>query len=288
MPPEYLSESRPAITIESLRQLVRNGGDPFACLTCYDATTARWLEAAGVPVLLVGDSAAQVILGLDRTSEISLDFLVTLTAAVKRGAPRTLVMADMPFMSFHADDAEGIKNAGRFLTEGKADIVKMEVDAGFAPLVSKIVRAGIPVCAHIGLLPQRVALTGRYRAEGRTSSSIERLVADARALEDAGAAMLLIEAVPDEAAQAVIEQSGVPVIGIGAGTSCHGQILVLQDLVGMSQNPPRFAEPVAEMGEDLRRAAWTWVDRVARREIGGKRYRMVSSDTPTPSRPAGS
>ncbi|MEM1329948.1 MAG: 3-methyl-2-oxobutanoate hydroxymethyltransferase [Planctomycetota bacterium] len=284
--PGYLAESQatpptgseaarsPApITIGTIQKLAAQG-EAFACLTCYDATTAGWLERAGVPVLLVGDSAANVILGLDRTSEIPLDFLITLTAAVKRGAPSTLVMADMPFMSYHADDAEGVRNAGRFLTEGKADLVKLEADASFAPLVEKMVRAGIPVCGHIGLLPQRVALTGRYQAAGRTNEAIETLVRDAKALEEAGCCMLLVEAVPDEAADAVLAATDVPVIGIGAGERVHGQILVIQDLLGLSPRPPRFADPVARMGPELEAAGREWVGRVRARSIGGERYRM--------------
>jgi len=135
-------------------------GTPFACLTCYDATTARWLERAGVHVLLVGDTAAEVILGLARTIDMPLSIALALTAAVKRGAPRTLVMGDMPFMSYQAEEGEAIRNAGRFLTEGLADCVKIEADAGYAPLIERMVRAGVPVCGHVGSRPQRAALTG--------------------------------------------------------------------------------------------------------------------------------
>ena len=270
---QSVSHRAAPITLRTIERMAASG-TPFACLTCYDATTARWLERAGVPVLLVGDSAANVILGLERTSEIPLEFLITLTAAVKRGAPSTLVMADMPFMSYQADDAEGVRNAGRFLVEGRADLVKVEADASFAPLVSRMVRAGIPVCGHIGLLPQRVALEGGYRAAGRTQDAVARLVDDAKALADAGCAMLLIEAVPDEAAAAVLEAVSVPVIGIGAGDRVHGQILVLHDVLGLTDRPPRFAEPVAGMGPEIEQAAREWVRRVGARSIGGQRYRM--------------
>lgn len=275
----YLAEEsgRKPVTIESIQEKAASG-ETFACLTAYDATTARWLERGGVPVLLVGDSAANVIFGLEKTAQIDLNVLVALTAAVKRGAPSCLVMADMPFMSFQADEAEGIRNAGRFLTEGGADLVKMEVDASFAPLVEKVVRAGVPVCGHIGLLPQRVALTGRYRAAGRTADEAARLVEDAVALQQAGCCFILIEAVPDEVAEAIVQAVDVPVIGIGAGTACHGQILVVQDLLGMSEAPPRFAEPAADLGPAIQQAAETWVQRVRDRDIGGKRYRMAESE----------
>src|SRR5688572_7582286 len=135
------------VTIQTLHAMAA-AGTPFACLTCYDATTARWLERGGVPVLLVGDTAAEVILGFERTIDMPLEVLLALTAGVKRGAPTRLVMGDMPFMSYAADDAEGIRNAGRFLTDGLADIVKVEADRSLAPLVGKMVRAGVPICGH--------------------------------------------------------------------------------------------------------------------------------------------
>lgn len=249
-------------------------GQPFAALTCYDATTARYLARGGVHVLLVGDTAAEVVLGLPRTIDMPFDVLLALTAAVKRGGPRLVVMGDMPFMTYQADDAEAIRNAGRFLTEGMADIVKIEADAALAPRIQKIVHAGIPVCAHVGSRPQYVALTGGYAAAGRTPADAKAVVEDAVALERAGAAMLLIEAVPPEVADMVLARTSVPVIGIGAGTACHGQVLVIQDLVGMSERPPRFAEPVADLGAAFETAAAEWVRRVAERRIGGQVYRM--------------
>lgn len=267
------SEDRAPVTLRTLRRMAASD-ERFACLACYDATTARWLERGGVHVLLAGDSAAQVVLGYDRTIDMPLDFAVAITAAIKRGAPSTLVMADMPFLSYHADDGEAIRNAGRFMREGLADVVKLEADASFAPLVERMTRAGIAVCAHIGLRPQNVSVKGGYVAEGRTRTDAERIVADAVALERAGAVMLLIEAVPGEAAEAVVDATEVPVIGIGAGVAPHGQILVVNDLVGLTDRPPRFAEPVADLGPRLQAAASEWVDRVSRMEIGGQLYRM--------------
>jgi 3-methyl-2-oxobutanoate hydroxymethyltransferase len=247
-------------------------GHAFACLTCYDATTARWLQRAGVPLLLVGDTAAEVILGFSRTIDMPLDVLLALTAAVKRGAPETVVMGDMPFMSYQADDAEAVRNAGRFLTQGLADIVKVEADASHAPLIEKMVRAGVPVCAHVGSRPQQAALTGGYAAAGRTAADVRRIADDAISLEHAGCSMLLVEAVPDQATDLILASTSVPLIGIGAGPACHGQVLVLQDLLGLSDQPPRFAEPVARLGEAISRGAEEWVRRVARRQIGGRRY----------------
>lgn len=260
-------------TLASLARMAATG-TPFACLTCYDATTARWLARGGVHVLLVGDTAAEVVLGLPRTIDMPLDVLLALTAGVKRGAPEVVVMGDMPFMSYHAGEADAIRNAGRFLTEGLADVVKIEADASFAPLVEKMTRAGIPVCGHVGSRPQHVALTGGYSSAGRTAQEARRIVDDAVALERAGARMLLVEAVPPDVTRAILDATTVPLIGIGAGTDCHGQVLVLQDLVGMTDHPPRFAEPAANLGRSFESAAREWVARVAERRIGGQAYTM--------------
>lgn len=264
------------VTIRTLRRMAARG-EPFACLTCYDATTARWLERAGVHLLLVGDTAAEVVLGFDSTIHMNLDVLLALTAAVKRGAPNTMVMGDMPFMTYQADEAEAIRNAGRFLTEGLADIVKLEADESFAPLVRKMTRAGVPVCGHVGSRPQTSRLTGGYAAAGRTPAEAEQIIRDARALEDAGATMLLIEATPPEVTKRVIGATSVPLIGIGAGPACHGQVLVLHDLLGLSSWQPGFASPVANLGEQLLAAGREWVRRVNERRVTDHRFQMKDS-----------
>lgn len=261
------------MTIRTLRKMAREG-TPFACLACYDFTTARWLDRAGVDMLLIGDSAANVVLGQDSTHGMPMDLAIWLTRAVREGAQRAHIMGDMPFMSYQADDAEAMRNAGRFLSEGRADSVKIEIDASFAPLVTKMTRAGIPVCAHIGSKPQQWAIAGGPKVAGRERDEADEIVEDALALEAAGAVMLLIEAVPPEVAERVVRAVSVPVIGIGAGDAPHGQILVVNDLVGLSDFTPRFVEPVASMGEDLRRAGTEWVERVRERRIGGGHYQM--------------
>ncbi|MAY73972.1 MAG: 3-methyl-2-oxobutanoate hydroxymethyltransferase [Phycisphaerae bacterium] len=265
--------ARKPITLRAIAEMARKG-ERFACLTAYDFTTARWLERAGVHLLLAGDSAANVVLGFDDTIHMPLDFAVTITAAVKRGAARTVVMADMPFMSFHASDEDAVRNAGRFMTEGLADIVKFEVDRSHAPTIERVTRSGIPVCAHIGTRPQMAAMTSGPRASGRSAESALELIEAARAMEGAGASMLLIEAVPAEVAQAVVESVGVPVIGIGAGPACHGQILVVNDLLGLTDSPPRFAAPVASLGAAIQEAGRAWVRNVAASDIGGSGYSM--------------
>lgn len=271
--PHVEPDDRKPVTLRTIRSMAGRGV-PFACLTAYDATTARWLERGGVHVLLVGDTAAEVVLGFERTTDMPLDLAIALTAAVKRGAPRTLVMADMPFGSYHENDAQAVRNAARFMTEGLADVVKMEADASFATTVERLTRAGVPVCGHVGCRPQTVAVSGGYRIAGRTAADARRVVADAVALERAGAVLLLVEAVPDEVTAAIMAATSVPLIGIGAGTACHGQVLVVQDLLGLTDSPPRFAEAVAELGPAVRDAASAWVRRVGERDIGGRRYVM--------------
>ncbi len=261
------------VTLRTLRQMAADGR-PFACLTCYDATTARWLARGGVHVLLVGDTAAEVVLGFERTVDAPLDVMIALTAGVKRGAPDRVVMGDMPFMSYQASPDDAVRNAGRFLVEGKADVVKIEADSSHVPLVRRMASAGIPICAHVGSRPQRAAMTAGYASAGRTASEAVRIVEDAIALERAGAVMLLLEAVPDEVTARVLELTRSPVIGIGAGSACHGQVLVVQDLLGLSEHPPKFAEPLAMMGPGVADAASRWVERVGSRKVGGIRYTM--------------
>lgn len=274
--------AREPITLKTLRRMAVKG-EKFACLAAYDATTARWLERGGVHVLLAGDSAAQVVLGFERTIDAPIDFLVHITAALKRGAPKTLVMADMPFMSYHASVEAAMTNAARFMREGLADVVKLEVDESFAPLVDRLTRAGVPVCAHIGFRPQTTAVLGGPTAQGRTEDQLAQLVRDATAMERAGAVLILVEAVPDEVTEAILKAVSVPVIGIGAGTACHGQILVVHDLLGLTDRPPRFAEAVETIGERIRASGAAWVERVRTDRIGGTRYAMRSD---APSKPA--
>jgi len=270
------------VTIGSLKKRQT----PFACLTCYDATIAGWLTRAGVHVLLVGDTAAEMTLGFSRTLDMPLDVLLALTAGVKRGSERVsithqvaqpMVMGDMPFMSYHAGADDAIRNAGRFLTDGLADVVKLEVDQSFALLVERMTRAGIPVCAHIGSRPQRFMLTGGYSAAGRTPEEAKQIVADAQAMQDAGAPMLLLEAVPQATADAVLKVARVPVIGIGAGAGCQGQVLVLNDLLGLTEKPPPFVKPIAEIGAMIESAGRAWVGMVERREVGESPYSMKQS-----------
>lgn len=251
-----------------------DAGEPFACLACYDYTMARWVAGGGVHLLLAGDSGAEMALGLPGTIHMPLDFAVQITAALKRGAPGCVVMADMPFMSYQADDGEGVRNAGRFMTEGLADIVKVEVDSSQAGFVSKMHRAGVPVCAHVGSHPQRAALSGGYSSSGRTAAAAAKVVEDAVACEEAGAAMLLVEAIPEAVTRKILERTSVPVIGIGAGQECHGQILVAHDLLGLSDWQPGFAKPEASIGEHIQDTVGRWARKVSERSSSEHRYEM--------------
>ncbi len=263
------------VTLRDLRRWVREG-TRFPILTCYDATTAKWLWRGGVQTLLVGDSAANVILGHDSTIHVSLDFLITLTAAVRRGAPHAFVMGDMPFGSYHESDAQAVRNATRMMTEGRADAVKMEVDGHYTGAVEKVARAGIPVIAHIGWRPQRTMATGVPVVAGRTTKKIDELVDLAKMMASCGAAMLLLESATAEAGRAVIDAVDIPVIGCGAGPDCHGHVIVLHDWLGMTDWQPSFAKPTTDGGAWLTAAAERWVQMVQRGEYlaDGGPYRM--------------
>ena len=270
----YPHALRKRVTLRTIRR-VMDRGERFAMLTCYDATMARWLERAGLPMILVGDTAAEMVEGFDQTFYADMDFMVRLTAGVRRGAPKVLLMADMPFMSYQASENEAMHNAARFMKEAGADLIKLEVDRRNAGLVEKMAGAGIPVVAHIGSRPQQTKLKGGYQSVGRTQREARELVADARALEAAGAIMLLIEATPAEVTEEVVKGSELPVIGCGAGPACHGQVIVLHDLLGLTDWQPKFAQPVTGVGEQIREAAELWVTRIGRNELGEHPYHMV-------------
>jgi 3-methyl-2-oxobutanoate hydroxymethyltransferase len=184
----------------------------------------------------------------------------------------------MPFMSYQADDAEGLRNAGRFLTESSADAVKLEVDRSFAGLVEKMSRAGVPVVAHIASRPQLSKRRGGYASVGKTADEARALIADAAALEQAGAVMLLIEAAPNEVSRRIVEKTSVPVISCGAGPACHGQIVVLQDLLGLTDWQPAFAAPLASMGDQLVATARQWMHRVRTGDLGEHPYTMAPGE----------
>lgn len=227
------------LTLSDLRRM-RCAGEPIACLTGYDATFAAVIDGAGVDLILIGDSLGMVVQGHETTIPVTVDDVVYHSRAVARGSCRALLMADMPFMSY-ATPARACDTAARLMQEGGVQAVKLEGDAEQVAIVAALTSHGVPVCAHLGLRPQSVHKLGGYRVQGRDPASAQAMLRDARALEDAGADMLLIECVPSLLAAEIRAAVSIPVIGIGAGGGCDGQILVLHDLLGISPHPPRFA-----------------------------------------------
>lgn len=230
-------------TLNDLRA-ARTSGRHVSMLTCYDYTTARHLEMAGVNVLLVGDSAANVILGYASTLPVSLDFLIELTAAVKRGAPNCLVMGDMPFGSYHASDAQAIENVSRMVKETHCDAVKIEASEHHLNVTEKLAGAGVAVVVHLGLRPQSVGIMGGYKFQGRTAREAQDLIDEAKRFADAGAAAILLEAVPPEVSQRLVDSVDAPVIGCGAGPACHAHVVVLQDLLRQTPRQPKFVPQI--------------------------------------------
>lgn len=260
-----MTDSSPTrTTLRTLQQRTRDG-EPFAMLTCYDATMARWLSRAGVDCLLVGDTAAQMVLGHDTTLPATMELMVTLTLAVRRGAPMSCLMGDLPFGSFQGSADTAVENAARLVAGGTADLVKLECDATYAPLIDRMTRAGIPTVAHLGAKPQSVRVTGGFKSTGKTASEAEAIAAAAADLAVAGAAAVLLEAVPDGVSQRVgsavrraVPGRVIPVIGCGAGPSCDGHVIVLNDLLGLTDWQPPFAPPMADLGDQVRRTAQRW------------------------------
>jgi 3-methyl-2-oxobutanoate hydroxymethyltransferase len=230
-------------------------GQPIAMVTAYDAPGGRLADAAGVDMVLVGDSAAMTMLGYDSTVPATMDELIVLTRAVTRGARRPLVVADLPFGSFQVSDEDAVANAIRFVKEAGADAVKLEGAGRMLSRAAAIVDAGIPVMGHIGLTPQSATALGGFKAQGRTAAKARRLYDDALALQAAGCFSLVLEAVPAPVAERVTRSLEIPTIGIGAGGGTDGQVLVWHDLLGLYEGrAPRFVKRYAELGDEIRRA----------------------------------
>lgn len=240
MSPKPNRNSSSPVTIATLRKM-KQAGEKIACLTAYDASFAAVLEAAGVDVLLVGDSLGNVMQGHDSTLPVTIDDMVYHTRCVARARKRALLVADMPFMSY-ALPAQGMANAARLMQEGGAHMVKLEGGAVIAETVQQLTARGIPVCAHLGLTPQSVHKLGGYRVQGRAEAAAQALQADARALQEAGADLLVLECVPADLGAAITKALEIPVIGIGAGPQCDGQVLVLHDMLGITPGKrPKFS-----------------------------------------------
>ena len=264
------SESSGRVTVPEIlsRKKFRSGQPPvterkITSLTAYDYPTARLVDEAGVDIVLVGDSLGMVVLGYESTLPVTIEEMLHHTRAVRRGVRRALLVADMPFGTFHNGSGDAVRNATRFVKEAGAEAVKIEGGERRMELVSRLVEAEIPVMGHIGLTPQSLNALGGFRVQGKTAETAEALVRDAQALAAAGAFSIVVEAVPREIAARITASVPVPTIGIGAGPDCDGQVLVLSDLLGLTGgHTPKFARRYAEVGAAIREAAAHYVDDV--------------------------
>jgi len=275
--PPYGSGSAPAdgplkrVRVHHLRAM-KERGERFAMLTSYDQLTAEIFDQAGIPLLLVGDSAANNVLGYSTTLPVTVDELLPLVRGVSRGAQHALVVADLPFGSYQSSPEQALATSVRFMKEGGAHAVKLEGGVAVVPQVSTLVTAGVPVMAHIGFTPQSEHGLGGYRVQGRGDDG-DRLVRDALALEEAGAFSVVLEMVPADVAKRVTAELAIPTIGIGAGVDCDGQVLVWQDMAGLRSGPmPRFVKQYADLRTTLDEAARAFAGDVAGRSYPGEEH----------------
>ena len=250
------------VTIRDIGQM-KAEGKKIPMVTAYDYTSACLADQAGIPILLVGDSLGMVVLGYESTVKVTIDDILHHTKAVVRGAKQALVVADMPFMTYHIDQSQALTNAARLIQEGGAQTVKLEGGENVADTVHRMVESGIPVMGHIGLTPQSINSFGGYRVQGRDREEAAKLLRDAKALEDAGAYAIVLELVPTPLAGLISRQLTVPTIGIGAGVECDGQVQVLHDMLGLFTDfVPRHAKQYAQLAESIKGAFAQYVQDV--------------------------
>jgi 3-methyl-2-oxobutanoate hydroxymethyltransferase len=250
------------LTLSDLAEM-KSRGQKIVMVTAYDAPGARLAEEAGIDILLVGDTAAMVVLGHDSTVPVTMDEMLFLTRTVARAVERPIVVGDMPFGSYNVSDDEAVRNAVRFVKEGGADVVKLEGAGPSLLRAAAIVAAGVPVMGHVGLTPQTETMLGGFKTQGRTAAKARRLLSDALALEAAGCFSIVLEAVPTPVAARITEALTVPTIGIGAGAQCDGQVLVYHDLLGLTEGrAPRFVKRYANLAEEIRRALGAYATEV--------------------------
>ena len=259
--PLYGGKKHSRVTVRDIAA-AKARGEKWPMLTAYDALTAGIFDQAGIPVLLVGDSAGNVVFGYDTTIPVTVDDLIPLTAAVVRGTSRAMVVADLPFGSYQASPTQALHAAVRFMKEAGAHAIKLEGGTRVAHQVEELTAAGIPVMGHLGLTPQSVHAFGGFRVQGRGEDG-ERLLHDAKALQAAGAFSVVLEGIPAPLAAKITESLHIPTIGIGAGPDCDAQVLVWQDMAGLSQRAPKFAKRYADVGAVLREAAAAYAADVA-------------------------
>ncbi len=249
-------------TIGQIREM-KEKGKIIPMLTAYDYATAKMIDEAGVPLILVGDSLGMVVLGYESTIPVTIEEMLHHTKAVVRGTRRALVVGDMPFMTYHTSIGEALRNAGRFIQEAGAQAVKLEGGEAMAEVVHRVVQCGIPVMGHIGLTPQSVHQLSGFKVQGKTPEAAVRLVKDASALADAGVFSIVLEAIPTELARLITRKVSVPTIGIGAGPYCDGQVQVISDILGLFTDfVPKHAKQYARMADLIRKAVAEYVGEV--------------------------
>lgn len=249
-------------TVATFAKMKANG-EKISMLTCYDYSTAKIQEEAGINAILVGDSLGNVMLGLPDTLSVTMEDMITYGRSVARACHNTMVVIDMPFMSYQVSVEQAVENAGRLMKEGRANAVKLEGGAAVCPQIKAITSAGIPVVAHLGLTPQSVNALGGNRIQGKSEEAARKLIEDALAIEDAGAFALTLECIPAPLASLITQKLSIPTIGIGAGAGCDGQILVYQDMLGLfSDYTPKFAKHFAELGKQMKEAFASYIHEV--------------------------
>ncbi len=259
------------VTAPSLTAM-KSRGESIAMLTAYDFAFARIFDTAGIDVLLVGDSLGNVVQGRDTTLPVTLDEILYHTRLVVRGASRALVIADLPFGTFQVSAEEAVRNAVRCVKEGGAHAVKLEGGRAVAATIERIVSAEIPVMGHVGLTPQAIHRMGGHRVQGRTADAAERVIADARAVQAAGAFAVVLEGMPAELARAITAELAIPTIGIGAGVHCDGQVLVMHDMLGLSDWTPSFVKQYAALGMSAAKAARRFAEEVRERKFPDEKH----------------
>jgi 3-methyl-2-oxobutanoate hydroxymethyltransferase len=269
------------LTVHDLRRM-KDSGEKIAMVTAYDATAARLVDEAGADVVLVGDSLGMVFQGQDSTLPVTLDQMIYHSACVRRGLARSSgrphLVGDLPFGSYQASADEAVKSAMRFAAEGGVEAVKLEGGADYVDVIRRIVRAGVPVMGHIGLTPQSVHKMGGYVVQGKDSDKAQQLLKDARALELAGCYAIVLECIPAELARIITGQLRIPTIGIGAGPHCDGQVLVVNDLLGLDPSfTPKFVKRFAELGAAVKGAVGAYVEEVKTRAFPADAHSFHSS-----------
>ncbi|MCR4397627.1 MAG: 3-methyl-2-oxobutanoate hydroxymethyltransferase [Firmicutes bacterium] len=240
---------REKVTIPALYEKMRKG-QKITMLTCYDYPTALLEEKAGIDIILVGDSLGMTVLGYDSTLPVTMDIMIPHTQAVRRGAPTAFLIGDMPYMSYQVSVEEAVRNAGRFMQEAGCDAVKLEGGSNVVDVVRALTKATIPVMGHLGLTPQSLSMLGGFKSQGRSADAAKKVIDDAKLLEEAGAFSILLEAVPPEVGKIVTERANVPIISIGAGPHCHGQLLIIHDMLGFFDRfTPKFVKKYCNINE---------------------------------------